>query len=173
MAEDQLPSPWSLGAPTGRDICQRESWQLYFLSHLGLFLIRSSCSLSCLLALSSRVCSRARPGVHPRVPSRPTIPVASGPHSLGHRSCLAPGFVHGSEKLRLPPSSSLFSISVTCGSGLCSGAPHDCTSQLSHSLEACCRAVFRPSRPSSGHLSHSLHSSAGTVRRSSLAVPGI
>lgn len=46
VAEDQLPSPWSLGAPTGRDICQRESWQLYFLSHLGLSLIHPSCSLS-------------------------------------------------------------------------------------------------------------------------------
>lgn len=44
VAMDQLPSPWSLGAPTGKDICQRESWQLYFLFHLGLSLIHPSCS---------------------------------------------------------------------------------------------------------------------------------
>lgn len=35
VAEDQLPSPQSLGVPTGKDICQRESWQLYFLSTWG------------------------------------------------------------------------------------------------------------------------------------------
>lgn len=46
VAKDQLPSPWSLGAPTGKDICQRESWQLYFLFHLGLSLIHTSCSSS-------------------------------------------------------------------------------------------------------------------------------
>lgn len=44
VAKDQLPSPWSLGAPAGKDICQRESWQLYFLFHLGLSLIHTSCS---------------------------------------------------------------------------------------------------------------------------------
>lgn len=44
VAKDQLPSPWSLGAPAGKDICQRESWQLYFLFHLGLSLIHPSCS---------------------------------------------------------------------------------------------------------------------------------
>lgn len=43
VAKDQLPSPWSLGAPAGKDICQRESWQLYFLFHLGLSLIHTSC----------------------------------------------------------------------------------------------------------------------------------
>lgn len=44
VAKDQLPSPWSLGAPAGKDICQRESWQPYFLFHLGLSLIHPSCS---------------------------------------------------------------------------------------------------------------------------------
>lgn len=43
VAKDQLPSSWSLGAPAGKDICQRESWQLYFLFHLGLSLIHTSC----------------------------------------------------------------------------------------------------------------------------------
>lgn len=46
VAEDQLPSPWSLGVPAGKDICQRESWQLYFLFHLRLSLIHPSCSFS-------------------------------------------------------------------------------------------------------------------------------
>lgn len=41
VAMDQLPSPWPLGAPAGKDICQRESWQLYFLLNLGLFLSHS------------------------------------------------------------------------------------------------------------------------------------
>lgn len=44
VAKDQLPSPWSLGVPAGKDICQRESWQLYFLFHPGLSLIHPSCS---------------------------------------------------------------------------------------------------------------------------------
>lgn len=41
VAMDQLPSPWPLGAPAGEDICQRESWHLYFLLNLGLFLSHS------------------------------------------------------------------------------------------------------------------------------------
>lgn len=41
VAMDQLPSPWPLGAPAGKDICQRESWHLYFLLNLGLFLSHS------------------------------------------------------------------------------------------------------------------------------------
>lgn len=44
VAKDQLPSPWSVGPPAGKDICQREAWQLYFLFHLGLSLIHTSCS---------------------------------------------------------------------------------------------------------------------------------
>lgn len=45
VAMDQLPSPWPLGVPAGKDICQGESWQLYFLFHLGLFLSHSFLSL--------------------------------------------------------------------------------------------------------------------------------
>lgn len=41
VAMDQLPSPWPLGTPAGKDICQRESWHLYFLLNLGLFLSHS------------------------------------------------------------------------------------------------------------------------------------
>lgn len=106
-----------------------------------------------------------------------TIPDSSVPFLLHYNSGITPGFLHGSGKLSLPPSSFLFSVSVTCRSRLCSGAPHDCTSQLSQSLEACWRAVLKLSRPWRGHLSHkwvfhSLHSTARTVQCYSLAATG-
>lgn len=61
VAKDQLPSPRSLGAPTGKDICQRESWQLYFLFHLGLSLIHPSCSFLPFFSLFFLVSSRFKP----------------------------------------------------------------------------------------------------------------
>lgn len=117
VAADQLPSPWSLGAPTGRDICQRESWQLYFLSHLGLSLIHPSCSLSLLTLffpspLTSPTWTLLCPVFDPHVLSHPTIPVASVPFPLQYNSGVAPGFLHGSGKLSLPPSSFLFPLSL-------------------------------------------------------------
>ena len=44
VANDQMPSHWYFGSPAGKDICQRESWQLYFLFCPGLSLIHPSCS---------------------------------------------------------------------------------------------------------------------------------
>lgn len=63
VAADQLPSPWSLGAPTGKDICQRESWQLYFLFHLGLFLIHPSCSFPPFFSIFFLSFSQLKPNV--------------------------------------------------------------------------------------------------------------
>lgn len=61
VAKYQLPSPRSLGTPTGKDICQRESWQLYFLFHLGLSLIHPSCSFLPFFSLFFLFSSRLKP----------------------------------------------------------------------------------------------------------------
>lgn len=64
VAMDQLPSPWPLGAPAGKDICQRESWHLYFLLNLGLFLSHSFLSLLFFCSSSSLYNSNSFSSAH-------------------------------------------------------------------------------------------------------------
>lgn len=54
-------------------------------------------------------------------------------------------FLHDYPTFSLPPSSFLFPH--TCRSRLYSCSPHDCTSQLSQSPEACWKAALKLSRP--------------------------
>lgn len=165
VAKDQLPSPWSLGAPTGKDICQRESWQFYFLFHLGLSLIHPSCSFPSYSFLPRLFTSSDHPSppvcVCPYILPRLTTSVASIPaliffifffFALADTFQCFSGFLHDNPTFSLPPSSFLFPL--TCRSRLYSCSPHDCTSQLSQTPEACWKAALKLSRPWRGHLSH-------------------
>lgn len=152
VAADQLPSPWSLGAPTGKDICQRESWQLYFLFHLGLFLIHPSCSFPPFFSIFFLFCSQLKPTFYFRL-SVPdfTFSILSSPLLYSFSHCLfwltsplvliftvpsLQGTPH-TPCLHLP-SCSLFSSRNRWNSH----SLHDCTSQLSKDLEACWRALI-------------------------------
>lgn len=116
VAKDQLPSPWSLGAPAGKDICQRESWQRYFLFHLGLSLIHPSCSfafssifflvftLNPTLSLISHIPILSVPSFPLSFPSIPILlPLSSSSLSLSPVSRKAP-------HPRPPPPSFLFPL---------------------------------------------------------------
>lgn len=144
VAKDQLPSPWSLGAPAGKDICQRESWQLYFLFHLGLSLIHPSCSFpfsSIFFLLSSHSTPPFYSSVSLSVPDF-ILSILSFPLSLPSISILHPrsGLLRPLPHYQFPQSLTrrptpaclrLLSPSLfACWSGWYSSSPHDCTSQL-------------------------------------------